>query len=305
MREGEGVELARRCLDEAQEGNSVSLRFCLGRIEPARRGRPVNLELLPGEERDVHAVFCRALRGVAEGELTPEEAYWIGRLAALKRATPLEPGLPNAPWDELDPEQWVWDGQGDEAQEAEDAEGAAAAPDSSSPCLLSAEASLPPVAAAQALLAQERGEAGGGNSPPLRQPAGVGLLPPPAPPQAGEEVIRSAGEEIWGTQQREERAEVAAEAAAAVAPGGSAPSPSHRFRDGPLPLPGGERGSGGGEGEGDDGATCFPPVFAGEAGVLAPAGGGGPTGAPPVLSLVFSGSAPRLRFRTTGEGRGL
>jgi hypothetical protein len=41
MRDGEAVELARRCLDEAQEGNSVSLRFALGRIEPARRGRPV------------------------------------------------------------------------------------------------------------------------------------------------------------------------------------------------------------------------------------------------------------------------
>ena len=41
MREGEGVELARRCLDEAQEGDNVSMRFALGRIEPARRGRPV------------------------------------------------------------------------------------------------------------------------------------------------------------------------------------------------------------------------------------------------------------------------
>jgi hypothetical protein len=38
MHEGEGGELARRCLDEAQEGNSVSLRFALGRIEPARLG---------------------------------------------------------------------------------------------------------------------------------------------------------------------------------------------------------------------------------------------------------------------------
>jgi hypothetical protein len=42
----------------------------------------VTLALLPGEERDVHALLASALRAVAEGELTPQEAYWIGRPAA-------------------------------------------------------------------------------------------------------------------------------------------------------------------------------------------------------------------------------
>ena len=165
MRAGEGVELARRCLDEAQDGNSVSLRFCLGRIEPARRGRPVTLDLLPGEEREVHAVLARALRAVAAGELTPEEAYWIGRLAALKRATPLQDGLPNEPWDTLDPQKWEWEGAGE--PEAEESEGEAQV--ASSPRL--------------------RGEAGGGDPPPSHPMTGLGLLPQLAPPPRAEEAI--------------------------------------------------------------------------------------------------------------------
>jgi hypothetical protein len=247
MREGEGVALARRCLDEAQEGDNVSMRFALGRIEPARRGRPVTLKLLPGEERDPHAVLARAIRAVAEGELTPEEGYWIGRLAALKRATPLDPGVPNEPWDEVDPEEWVIEGieeeEGDEADEAEEVateepEGDAATSESS-PCL--------------------RGEGGGGNSPPLRQPSGVGLLPPPAPPpQAGEE----------GT-------EVAAEEDAEASGGTGNPLSLPSLRDGPLPLPGGAR-----EGGGEAGSTCYSTVLirsaSGRAMVTAaPAVGGG------------------------------
>jgi hypothetical protein len=259
MREGEGVALARRCLDEAHEGNSVSLRFALGRIEPTRRGRPVTLDLLPGEERDVHAVLARAIRAVAAGELTPEEAFWIGRLTALKRATPLEPGLPNAPWDALDPEEWEVPGMAaDDADDDSDAAGdddaegggTAADPECTSPRL--------------------RAEVGGGDAPLLCEPTGTRQLPPPAPPpQAGEE-----------------REEGAADVTAGVAPGRSAPSPSHRLGDGPLPLPGGARESGGARGSeaAGDGETCFPPVFISP--VPEPAGAGrAPDGG-------FPGAAP-------------
>jgi hypothetical protein len=88
LEEGEGAVLARQILDDARDGDKVALRFCMARLERAPRGRPVPFELAWHEAGNVRLVFNRVTMLLAEGEITPEEAYWIGRYLALKKALP-------------------------------------------------------------------------------------------------------------------------------------------------------------------------------------------------------------------------
>src|SRR5215470_4174184 len=91
LAEGEGEALARIVIDKALRGDAVAARFCVDRLSPRPRGRSISLDLPEGLSPGgmVVAAFNAALRAMAAGEITPDEAVTVarfleGRLAALK-----------------------------------------------------------------------------------------------------------------------------------------------------------------------------------------------------------------------------
>ena len=81
MQEGDGHTMARHVVERAIGGDAVAARFCLDRLEPKPRGRPISLDL-PENVTPAAAVttaFDSALRHRADGEITPAEAVEISR----------------------------------------------------------------------------------------------------------------------------------------------------------------------------------------------------------------------------------
>jgi hypothetical protein len=114
--DGEDEKLARIVIDKALAGDVVTARFLLDRLEPKPRGRPIHLDLPEGESAagDVVACFNSALRAMAAGVITPDEAVLVskfleGRFRVL-RAWQLEEKLTRwsgrlpVPGDEFVPE---------------------------------------------------------------------------------------------------------------------------------------------------------------------------------------------------------
>jgi hypothetical protein len=81
MREGDDRTMARLVVDRAVGGDAVAARFCLARLEPKPRGRPIGLDLPEGaaSAEAVEAAFDSALARLAAGEITPAEAVEISR----------------------------------------------------------------------------------------------------------------------------------------------------------------------------------------------------------------------------------
>jgi len=91
LRDGEDTAVARIVIDKALAGDAVAARFLLERLEPKPRGRPIHLEIPEGESPagEVVATFNAALRAMAAGEITPDEAVSVarfleGRMRVLK-----------------------------------------------------------------------------------------------------------------------------------------------------------------------------------------------------------------------------
>jgi predicted TPR repeat methyltransferase len=71
-------ELVKLLLRSAWEGKGTALRICFDRIAPLRKGRPVPFELPPlACQDDVVAAASAIVMGMADGELTPQEAQDI------------------------------------------------------------------------------------------------------------------------------------------------------------------------------------------------------------------------------------
>jgi hypothetical protein len=103
LRDGEDTSVARIVIDKALAGDAVAARFLLERLEPKPRGRPIHLEIPEGlsPAGEVVATFNAALRAIAAGEITPDEAVSVarfleGRMRVL-RAWKLEQSLTR--WD--------------------------------------------------------------------------------------------------------------------------------------------------------------------------------------------------------------
>src|SRR5258708_50099 len=79
---GEAENIARVVIDKAVKGDAVAARFCLDRLSPRPRGRAIRLELPEGESAagDVVAMFNSALRAMAAGDITPDEAVAVARV---------------------------------------------------------------------------------------------------------------------------------------------------------------------------------------------------------------------------------
>ena len=73
--------LVRHVIDEAKGGDNVMARFCVGRILPPRRERPVRFDLPPIESAaDLKAAMAAVTAAVANGELTIREAWEFSQM---------------------------------------------------------------------------------------------------------------------------------------------------------------------------------------------------------------------------------
>jgi hypothetical protein len=101
LRDGEAEAIVRRMVELALDGDRAALRFCAERLLPRPKGRPIELDLAARQESDPAAVIAAALRAVADGEVTPDEALALGRLVAQReralRATPPVSNLYSSP----------------------------------------------------------------------------------------------------------------------------------------------------------------------------------------------------------------
>jgi hypothetical protein len=71
----EAEALTRKVVEKALEGNSAALRFCLARLLPPRRDRPVEFDLPEiADAGDAVKVGRAILAACAEGTLSPREA---------------------------------------------------------------------------------------------------------------------------------------------------------------------------------------------------------------------------------------
>jgi hypothetical protein len=133
LAEGEAEAAARVVIDKALAGNVMAARFLVERLSPKPRGRAIMLELPEGESAagDVVAMFNSALRAMAAGQITPDEAVTVsrfleGRCRVLRawqterKVTGYGNGVP-VPGDD-----WVPD---EEAAEGDEVPAAAEAPD--------------------------------------------------------------------------------------------------------------------------------------------------------------------------------
>ena len=87
--EHEGEPLLERLLTRALAGDSVALRFCLARLLPPAKHRPVRFDLpaLTGAPaQDAANALHALLEAVSEGAMTPPEAERIAALIERRRA---------------------------------------------------------------------------------------------------------------------------------------------------------------------------------------------------------------------------
>jgi hypothetical protein len=89
LRDGEAEAIVRVAIEGALAGDRSLIRFFLGRMCPAMRGRLVELELPEHWDGDASSFVTAVLRAVAEGRLTAEEAGRLGRVLKIGE------GLPN------------------------------------------------------------------------------------------------------------------------------------------------------------------------------------------------------------------
>jgi hypothetical protein len=81
LNEGEDATIARVVVEKALAGDAVAARFVLERLQPRPRGRAIHLVIPEGESAagDVVATFNAALKAMAAGEITPDEALAVAR----------------------------------------------------------------------------------------------------------------------------------------------------------------------------------------------------------------------------------
>jgi hypothetical protein len=83
LRDGEDVTAARVVIDKAVAGDAVAARFLVAMISPRPRGQTIHLDL-PEDDCNVIAAFDATLRGLADGEITPDEAVAVSRFLGAR-----------------------------------------------------------------------------------------------------------------------------------------------------------------------------------------------------------------------------
>jgi hypothetical protein len=79
--DGQAEALTQKAIELALGGDMMALRMCLDRILPARKDRPVLIEMPTiNSAEDAKTASAALLAAVAAGSLTPSEAAEIGKL---------------------------------------------------------------------------------------------------------------------------------------------------------------------------------------------------------------------------------
>jgi hypothetical protein len=86
--DGEAEKLTRKCIELALDGDAAALRLCMERIAPARRGRPISINLPPIRKiDDLICALSAVIAAMASGEITPDEAATAAGIFEVKRKT--------------------------------------------------------------------------------------------------------------------------------------------------------------------------------------------------------------------------
>ena len=84
--DGEAVELVKKCVEMAIDGDSAAMRICMDRLVPPRKSRPINIDLpdvsTGGGVSEAQAVVVQA---VGEGEITPDEGQVLSTILEARR----------------------------------------------------------------------------------------------------------------------------------------------------------------------------------------------------------------------------
>ena len=86
LADGEAETILNKQIEKAKEGDQRAAEFILGRAWPARRGRPVSVDLPPIETAaDLVKALGVVASAVAGGELSPEEGDAVASILDAKR----------------------------------------------------------------------------------------------------------------------------------------------------------------------------------------------------------------------------
>ena len=79
--DGQAEAITQKAIALALAGDMTAIRFCLDRILPARRDRPITFALPPIDNaQDAATTVSAVLAAVSSGEITPTEAAEISKL---------------------------------------------------------------------------------------------------------------------------------------------------------------------------------------------------------------------------------
>ncbi len=88
LMEAEAEDVVRSVINAAKGGDMIAARVIIDRILPARKSRPVALELPKVETpADVVEAMTKVIEAVASGEIDPDEASTLASVLDVKRRT--------------------------------------------------------------------------------------------------------------------------------------------------------------------------------------------------------------------------
>ena len=86
LMESEVEDVVRSVIDAAKSGDMTAARVVIERILPARKSRPVNLDLPKIQNaEDVVQAMSAVVAAVADGEIDPDEGEAVARVLEVKR----------------------------------------------------------------------------------------------------------------------------------------------------------------------------------------------------------------------------
>ena len=82
---GEVEPLVQKVIELAKDGHFNAIRLCLDRILPARKDRPIHLDLPPiTNAQELSAALSTVIEAVAAGRLTPSEGEILSNILGVK-----------------------------------------------------------------------------------------------------------------------------------------------------------------------------------------------------------------------------
>ena len=84
--DGEAVELVKKCVEMAIDGDSAAMRICMDRLVPPRKSRPINIDLPSVDTGEgVSQAQAVVVQAVGEGEITPDEGQVLSTILEARR----------------------------------------------------------------------------------------------------------------------------------------------------------------------------------------------------------------------------